>query len=40
VPHRIKYLEAFLDYAASKPGVAFWTGERILDWWRSIVPRR
>jgi allantoinase len=34
VPHRIKYLEAFLDYAASKPGVAFWTGETILDWWR------
>ncbi|HTC18367.1 MAG TPA: polysaccharide deacetylase family protein [Stellaceae bacterium] len=34
VPHRIKYLEAFLDYAASKPGTAFWTGETILDWWR------
>jgi len=39
VPHRIKYLEAFLDYAASKPGVAFWTGETILDWWRKTVTR-
>ncbi|HXM70039.1 MAG TPA: polysaccharide deacetylase family protein, partial [Thermoanaerobaculia bacterium] len=27
VPHRIKYLEAFLEYASRHPGVAFWTGE-------------
>jgi peptidoglycan/xylan/chitin deacetylase (PgdA/CDA1 family) len=35
VPHRIKYLEAFLDYARGHQGVAFWTGEEILDWYRS-----
>jgi allantoinase len=34
VPHRIKYLEAFLDYARGHPGVAFWTGEEILAWYR------
>jgi len=34
VPHRIKYLEAFLDYARSHAGVAFWTGEEILAWYR------
>ncbi len=34
VPHRIKYLEAFLDYARGHEGVAFWTGEEILDWYR------
>ena len=33
VPHRIKYLEAFLDYALGHAGVAFWTGEEILDWY-------
>jgi allantoinase len=35
VPHRIKYLEAFLDYARRHAGVAFWTGEEILAWWRA-----
>jgi len=34
VPHRIGYLEAFLDYARGHDGVAFWTGEEILGWWR------
>jgi peptidoglycan/xylan/chitin deacetylase (PgdA/CDA1 family) len=34
VPHRIKYLEAFLDYARDHSGVAFWTGAEILDWYR------
>jgi allantoinase len=34
VPHRIKYLEAFLDYAARHAGVAFWHGAHILDWYR------
>ena len=38
VPHRIAYLEAFLEYANRHPGVAFWTGERILDWYRGARP--
>jgi allantoinase len=37
VPHRIKYLEAFLDYAKGHQGVAFWTGEEILAWFRQQV---
>ena len=35
-PHRIKYLEAFLDHAKGHAGVAFWTGEEILDWYRRV----
>ena len=33
VPHRIKYLETFLDYARGHAGVDFWTGEEIFDWY-------
>ena len=33
VPHRIKYLEGFLDYARGHAGVDFWTGAEILDWY-------
>jgi allantoinase len=39
VPHRIKYLEAFLDYAAGHQGVAFWSGEEILAWYRKAKQR-
>ncbi len=35
VPHRIKYFEAIYDYMRQKPGVLFWKGEDILDWYRS-----
>jgi allantoinase len=34
VPHRIKYFEAIFDYIKQKPGVVFWRGEEILDWYR------
>jgi peptidoglycan/xylan/chitin deacetylase (PgdA/CDA1 family) len=36
VPHRIQYLEAFLDYARRHSGVAFWNGEEILDWYDAV----
>jgi len=39
VPHRIAYLEAFLDYASGHPGVVFWNGEQILDWYLRERPR-
>jgi allantoinase len=35
-PFQVKYLEGLLEYAARHPGVAFWTGEQILAWWRSV----
>ncbi len=39
VPHRIKYFEAALEYMKGRTGVLFWTGEQILDWYRSARPR-
>jgi allantoinase len=39
VPHRIKYLEAFLAYAQGHDGVQFWTGDEILDWYRGAISR-
>lgn len=38
VPHRIKYFEAIYDYMKQKPGVLFWKGEDILDWYRGQAP--
>ena len=36
-PHRIKYLEALYDYARGHPGVVFWNGDDILDWYEATV---
>jgi allantoinase len=38
-PHQVKYLESLLEYLGRHPGVAFWTGEQILEWYRSARPR-
>ena len=35
VPPRIKYFERLLDESASRPGVLFWTGDQILDWYKA-----
>ena len=37
VPHRIKYLEALLDYILGRPDVVLMTGEEILDWYRAAM---
>lgn len=33
VPHRIKYFEQAMGYLKQQPGVLFWTGDQILDWY-------
>jgi peptidoglycan/xylan/chitin deacetylase (PgdA/CDA1 family) len=38
-PHQIKYLEQLLEYAGRHEGVAFWTGDQILEWYRGARPR-
>src|SRR5207237_1446312 len=32
-PHRFRYFREALEHIHSKPGVLFWTGEQILDWY-------
>ncbi len=33
-PHRISYFERVLERMVRKPGVLFWQGSQILDWYR------
>jgi len=37
VPHRIAQVEELYRYVLGKPGVVHWTGEQILDWFRTQV---
>ena len=37
VPHRISYFEKIFDTLSQKPGVLFWTGDQILDWYKGAV---
>jgi allantoinase len=39
VPHRIKYLEALLDYVISHDGVALMTASEIGDWYRTEMSK-
>ena len=32
-PHRLSYFREALEHIRSRPGVVFWTGEQILDWY-------
>ena len=36
VPHRIKYFRKIFETIRQKPGVLFWTGEQILDWYQDL----
>ncbi|HXM81849.1 MAG TPA: polysaccharide deacetylase family protein [Burkholderiales bacterium] len=40
VPHRIGYLERLYEYIRQRPGVLLWTGEQILDWYKSAAKLR
>jgi allantoinase len=40
VPHRIKYFEKTFAYLKKQKGVLFWTGEEILNWYRSLRSTR
>ena len=37
VPHRIGYYEKIFETLKQKPGVLFWTGDQILDWYKGAV---
>jgi hypothetical protein len=37
-PHRIGYLERLYEYIRQHPGARLWTGEEILDWYKSASP--
>jgi allantoinase len=39
VPHRIKYLEALLDYVIGHDGVALMTASQVGDWYRSEMSK-
>jgi allantoinase len=38
VPHRIGYVEELFQHILDRPGVLFWTGEQILDWYLRSRP--
>jgi len=33
-PHRLRYLRETLEHIRARPGVLFWTGEQILEWYQ------
>ena len=39
-PYRIKYFEQVLEALRKKPGVVFWTGEQIMDWYAESRGKR
>ena len=38
-PHRLKHFRRIFETIKQKPGVAFMTGEQILDWYLSVGPK-
>ena len=40
VPYRIKYFEQVFETLRKKPGVAFWTGEQIMEWYQGNRGKR
>jgi peptidoglycan/xylan/chitin deacetylase (PgdA/CDA1 family) len=38
VPHRAKHLRRILQHVCNRPDAVVWTGEKILDWYKSVRP--
>ena len=38
-PHRLRYFQEALEHIQGRPGVVFWTGEQILDWYLGAPAR-
>jgi allantoinase len=36
-PYRLRYFREALEYVAAKPGIVFFTGEEIVDWYRGAA---
>jgi len=36
-PHRMRYFREALEHIRSRPGVLFWTGEQISEWYLSCL---
>jgi peptidoglycan/xylan/chitin deacetylase (PgdA/CDA1 family) len=36
-PHRLRYLREALEHIKPRPGVVFWTGEQILEWYLGAI---
>ena len=39
VPHRVKHLRRILEHVRNRPDALVWTGERILEWYKSVRPK-
>jgi peptidoglycan/xylan/chitin deacetylase (PgdA/CDA1 family) len=37
VPHRIKYFRRIYDELRHRPGVLFWTGDQVIDWYKEAA---
>jgi allantoinase len=37
VPHRIKYFRKIYEDLAKAPGVVFWTGDQVIDWYKAVA---
>jgi allantoinase len=37
VPHRSKYVEQVYRHITSKPDVLIWTGEQVMNWYKTQV---
>jgi hypothetical protein len=39
VPHRSKHLRRILEHVCNRADAVVWTGEQILEWYKSVRPK-